>query len=97
MPTDTRKMLSDRIAFDYASVRRKDADGRLHVQQANISKSNVCPYYGYEIPGFARFGLDPDRVYKLLRDPVELAKAADTFNNIPLMQIHISQSAAEPN
>lgn len=90
------KNKSDRLAFDRASVRRIDADGRLHVEITNISKATVNPYYGREIPNAGALGLEPNRLYQLLRDPEELAKAAPTFNNIQLLSIHIPVSADEP-
>lgn len=78
------------LAMDRApSVRSRDANGYLHVEVSNISKANVCPYYGREIPGAEVMGLDPDRIYQLYRDPDELARAADTFNNIPLLSEHV--------
>ncbi len=84
------------LAFDRASVRRYDDDGRLHVERSNVSKANICQYYGSEIPGFARLGLDPAKIYRLLRDPVELAKAVPTFNNMPLQLKHVHQKASAP-
>jgi hypothetical protein len=81
------------LAFDRASVRTYDRDGRLHVEITNISKAAVNPYIGREIPDYKALGLDPDRVYKLLRDPDELAKAAPTFNNIPLLSRHKAVTA----
>lgn len=89
-------MAHDALAFDYQSVRRKDIDGRLHVALSPISKANVCPYFGREIPNFQAMGLDPDHVYNLLRDPVELAKAAASFNNVPLMAVHVVSTANDP-
>lgn len=86
----------ERLAFDRGSVRRYDADGRLHVDWANISKANICPYYGREIPDSERLGLDPDRIYKLLRDPDELEKSVPTWNNLPLLSQHAPTSADEP-
>ena len=83
------------IAMDRApTVRKYDADGRLHVAISNISKANVCPYMGREIPGWAELGLDPDRIYNLLRDPEELARAASTFNNLPVLSEHVPVTAA---
>lgn len=77
------------LAMDRApSVRNRDANGFLHVEVSNISKANVCPYYGREIPGASEMGLAPDQVYQLYRDPAELAKGASTFNNIPLLAEH---------
>ena len=84
------------IAFDRASARRIDDDGRMHVAQSNISKAVVNPYYGAEIPRFAELGLDPQKIYYLLRDPVELERAADSFNNLPLMLKHVHQKAGDP-
>lgn len=81
------------LAFDRASVRRYDVDGRLHVERAHISKANVCEYLGQEIPGWKDLGLDPDRKYRLLRDPEELARAASTFNNLPILDRHVPVSA----
>jgi 8-oxo-dGTP pyrophosphatase MutT (NUDIX family) len=76
------------LAFDRETVRDKDTDGRLHVASANISKANICVYAGREIPRWRQLGLDADRRYRLLRDPTELAKAAATFNNLPILCQH---------
>lgn len=84
---------AERLAFDRATVRTIDADGRLHIEVSNISKAAVNPYLGSEIPGAEQLGLDLNRVYQLLRDPAELEKAAPTFNNIPLLNRHVPVSA----
>lgn len=81
------------FAYDKESGRHYDADGRLHVALSNISKANVCPYYGYEIPQFKKLGLRPDAVYHLLRDPEELRKAIPTFNRVPLLDVHVPAMA----
>lgn len=78
----------DVFAFD-ESARRYDQDGRLHVDVSNISKANVCDYFGSEIPDWEALGLDPKRLYKLYRHPAELKKAAKTFNNLPILDTHI--------
>lgn len=84
------------MAFDRQSARSIDADGRLHVSKTNISKANVCPYFGREIPNWQQLGLDGDRVYRLYRDPEELAKGASTFNNLPILNKHIRVTVDEP-
>jgi hypothetical protein len=89
-------MIVTRLAMDRASVRSTDQDGRLHVAVTNISKAAVNPYLGREIPRGEELGLKPDRVYHLLRHPDELAKAAATFNNLPLLSRHVPVTAAEP-
>jgi hypothetical protein len=86
----------DRIAFDRASARSFDADGRMHVADCRITKANVCPYYGREIPNGKALGLDPNRVYMLYRDPEELKLAADSFRNLQLLMVHARVSAKDP-
>lgn len=86
----------EKLAFDRATMRLIDVDGRLHVKVSHISKAAVNPYYGREIPAGSGYELEPDRIYQLLRDPGELAKAASTFNNIPLLNKHIPVSADDP-
>lgn len=56
---------------------------------SNISKSQIRPYLGREIPGFRDFNLDPNKVYNVLCPEDELRKAAHTFNNLPLTREHI--------
>lgn len=77
------------------SVRSKDADGHLRVSTANISKANVCPYYGREIPGWRDLGLDPNRVYMLYRAPDELARGAASMAGKPLLYIHKAMDAED--
>ena len=83
------------FAFDRAPVldRSVDQDGRLRVTAAPISKAAVNPYLGSEIPGFENLGLEPDRIYFVLRPADELSKAASTFNGIPLLSEHAPISA----
>jgi hypothetical protein len=88
--------VGDAMAFDRMSARTKDNDGRLYIGTTNISKSNICPYMGREIPGYESLGLDPDKIYMMYRDPDELKKSADSFNNLPVLSEHIPVSAAEP-
>lgn len=87
---------TERLAFDRASVRSFDKVGRLQVAISNISKANVCPYYGREIPNAEALGLEPDKIYRLWRHPEELKKAAPTFNNIPLLCIHTPDFPGDP-
>ena len=84
-----------KFAFD-RSLRTTDADGRLHVECSRISKATVNPYYGSEIPGFDTLGLAADKVYKLLRDPVELERAAPTFARLPILSKHVPVTVDAP-
>ena len=84
-----------KLAFD-RSARRIDADGRLHVERSHISKATVNPYYGREIPGFKALGLVPEKVYQLLRDPIELERAAPTFARLPILSDHVPVTVEAP-
>lgn len=78
------------------SLRTQDRFGRMHVETVNISKANVCPYQGREIPNYKQLGLDASKVYRLWRHPDELAAAAHTFDNLPLLADHIVVTADKP-
>lgn len=84
-----------KYALDLAkeSVREYDADGHLHVKRTPISKANICPYIGEEIPDYEQLGLEAKKVYYLLRHPDELEKAASTSNGKPFMRKHEPVSA----
>lgn len=84
------------LAFDRASVRTIDANGRLQISRTNISKANVNGYYGREIPRSEELGLEPNKLYRLWRHPDELRKAAKTFNNIPVLSKHIPDFPTDP-
>ncbi len=83
------------LAFD-RSLRSYDVEGRLHVESCNISKATVNPYLGREIPNFQQLGLDASRIYMMLRDPVELEKAAESFRNLPVLEKHEYVNASTP-
>ena len=68
----------------------------MHVSKTPISKANVCKYRGDEIPGYESLGLDANKWYNVYRDPEELAKAASTFNNKPLLNTHLPFSIVSP-
>ena len=48
-----------RMAKDAASARHKDENGFLHVMDNPISREQVAGYYGNEIVGWQKLGLDP--------------------------------------
>lgn len=86
-----------KLAFDRDTSQGQRVDGfeRLHVKRAPISKAGVNPYYGREIPKGQELGLDPAKVYRLLRDPDEIRKGASTSHNVPLLDKHVPHSADE--
>ncbi len=81
------------LAMDKRTMRSYTADGFLQIARTPISKANVCDYYGREIPNAESLGLIPDKKYKLLRDTEELAKAAASFNGVPLLIKHTPVNA----
>lgn len=76
--------------------RTYDSDGMLRIERTPISKAAVNPYYGREIPDGDKLGLNPDKIYYLLRDPGELAKGAPSFKTKQLMFEHVAVSAEDP-
>lgn len=85
------------IAMDRDLEREKTRDGRLMVKRAIITKAGVYPYRGKEIPGWEELGLDPNRVYNLLRDPAEIEKGMNTLNGVQLLKKHTPVSASKPH
>lgn len=79
------------------SVRHYDENGFLHVDLCNITKEQVAPYYGREIPSWQELGLIPDKIYYGYRPFEEIKKAAETFNNLPLLSEHVEDGADKKN
>lgn len=78
------------------SARHIDDNGHLIVDRTVITKAAVNPYLGREIPNHQGLGLQPDKIYNLLRDPEELRKGMNTFAAIQLLLQHIPVDAMEP-
>lgn len=86
----------EKVLASDRSMRSVDSDGHMRVEESKISKANICPYLGREIPGWEALGLDPEKTYRLFRDPDELKKAAGTFTGKPLLIRHVPVTANEP-
>lgn len=86
-----------RIAMDRGARTRDPYNGWLHVKDCRISKANVCPYLGKEIPDSEALGLKPDEVYYLYRDAAALKAAAASFERAPLMIVHVAVTPEQPN
>ncbi|WP_019210823.1 DUF2213 domain-containing protein [Yersinia massiliensis] len=84
------------LALDKASSREYDRNGYLRIAQNHITKEQVAPYYGREIPGFEALGLDPEKIYYGYRPWEEIVKAVDTFNGVPILIVHKLDSADNP-
>jgi hypothetical protein len=83
------------LAFDRGSVRRKSPDGHLHVASSIVSSACVNDYLAEEIPNFRLLGLQPGRMYALLRDPFALEKAVPSLHGKPLVIRHREQTAGD--
>ena len=75
--------------YSFNTNREIDPNGFLRVEMSNITKAQIRPYLGREIPSYKDFNLDPNKVYNVLCPKEELEKAAKTFNNLPLTREHI--------
>ena len=86
------------LALDGESVRRYDNNGNLHVARSHLTKVQVRPYYGSEIPGWERLKLDPKKIYKGYCPAEELSKAEtiESVNGIPIQLEHHPDYADAP-
>ena len=75
--------------YSFNTSREIDPNGFLRVEMSNITKAQIRPYLGREIPSYKDFNLDPNKIYNVLCPKEELEKAAKTFNNLPLTSEHI--------
>jgi hypothetical protein len=91
-----RKLVDgNRVAMDSSPANREiDEFGRLHIKQSNICKAGVNKYLGREIIGWQELGLDPTKIYKMLRSPEEVEKAAESFVRLPILSEHIPVTAS---
>ena len=76
-----------------SSSRERLPNGFLRVSKNNLTKAQVSPYYGAEVGGSDALGWEPGKVYKLFRHPDELKKAADYYNEVPLLMGHHDTAA----
>ena len=91
--------MREKLALDAKeSVRKFDDNGNMHVAFSHLTKAQVRPYYGNEIPGWERLGLDPVKVYKGYCPAEELARpeTIESTNAIPIQLNHHSDYAANP-
>ena len=97
MPLEKGK--SQGMAMDFQSlnsVRHIDNNGHLIVDRTCITKAAINPYRGQEIPNWQALGLDPNKIYMLLRCPTELQRALPTFQGLQLLERHTPVSSEEP-
>lgn len=88
----------ERVALDSESKRTYDDNGFLHVSISPLTRVQVAPYHGSEIPGWQSLGLDPERIYKGYRSAEELSKpeTIESVNGIPIQLMHHMDYADNP-
>ena len=88
----------ERVALDAESKRTYDDNGFLHVSISPLTRVQVAPYHGNEIPGWQSLGLDPERIYKGYRSAEELSKpeTIESVNGIPIQLMHHMDYADNP-
>lgn len=88
----------ERVALDAESKRTYDDNGFLHVSISPLTRVQVAPYHGSEIPGWQSLGLDPERIYKGYRSADELSKpeTIESVNGIPIQLMHHMDYADNP-
>lgn len=82
------------IALD-ESQRHIDRNGHLIVKESVITKEDVNPYYGRDIPDYEEQGLDPDKIYYLYRPLSEIEKAVDSFKGKQLLLRHVPVNSSD--
>ena len=83
------------LAADAAASRRRvDDNGFLHVDDCPVTRVQVAPYYGSEIPGWESLGLDPKAEYRLYRPADEIERAAPSIEGLPIELMHHDTDAA---
>lgn len=91
--------MREKLALDAKeSVRKFDDNGNMHVAFSHLTKAQVRPYYGNEIPGWEQLRLDPLKVYKGYCPAEELARpeTIESTNAIPIQLNHHSDYADAP-
>lgn len=88
----------EHVALDAESKRTYDGNGFLHVSISPLTRVQVAPYHGSEIPGWQSLGLDPERIYKGYRSAEELSKpeTIESVNGIPIQLMHHMDYADAP-
>lgn len=81
---------ADVLTFDAKSVRSIDENGFMRIAISPFTKEQVAPYYGREIPGWEKLGLDPEKTYMGYRPAEELSKpeTIESINGIPVQFRH---------
>lgn len=81
------------VVFDAQSMRFEEWNGHLRVAETNLTKANVCEYWGWEIANNEQYGFQKDKKYRFLRSPDALKKAVKSFAERPILYLHKAADA----
>lgn len=84
-----------KLSIDSKSHRSMDENGFLTVTNCPLTKEQVAPYRGYEIPDWEFNNLDPRKIYHVYRPASELQKPK-TINSINLIPIQLEHHVEDP-
>lgn len=87
------KLQNRAVVFDAQTMRFEDWNGHLRVAETNLTKANVCEYWGYEIANHKQYGFQSDQKYRLLRSPDALKQAVKSFAERPIQYVHKAADA----
>lgn len=79
--------------MQFDSNRTKDEFGYLTVTNCILTGEDVANYYGYEVPNYQKYNLDPKKIYRVLRPRDEIEDS--DFSNKPLLSQHMDFSAED--
>lgn len=90
-------MKNKALAFDNSvSFRWYDDDGRMHVDRSNLTRVQVAPYRGAEIPDWREKGLSPTKIYYGYRSADELSDP-ETIKSVIGIPIQLNHHADTPD
>lgn len=90
-------MTQEILAFDASEPNRwVDRNGNLHVKVSHLTKAQVRPYYGFEIPNSEQLRLKPDKIYRGYCPPEELSKP-ETIRSVRGIPIQLNHHRDYPD
>ena len=94
-----KTLVFDSLAFDGGESKRHYDENRfLRVDISPLTKEQVAPYLGREVPDYQRLGLDPNKLYHVYRPASELSspETIASVNNIPIQLDHHLENPDNP-
>lgn len=89
-------MTQEILAFDTSEPNRWiDDNGNLHVKVSHLTKAQVRPYYGFEIPNSEQLRLKPEKIYRGYCPPEELSKP-ETIRSVQGIPIQLNHHRDYP-